>query len=67
VTTHVTILLIFAADPVVMKTLAMKEAGMPVFERFKEFPWMLAELIFPFLMEYLVRSARYTVGDEHWT
>lgn len=40
--------------PVVMRTLAMKEAGMPLAERFKEFPWMLSDLIFPFMMEYLV-------------
>ena len=41
--------------PVVMRTVAMKEAGMPLAERFKEFPWMLSDLIFPFMMEYLVR------------
>ncbi len=40
--------------PVVMRTLAMKEAGVPLGERFKEFPWMLSDLIFPFMMEYLV-------------
>ena len=40
--------------PVVMRTLAMKEAGMPLVERFKEFPWMLSDLIFPFMMEYLL-------------
>ncbi|ERT01868.1 hypothetical protein HMPREF1624_00162 [Sporothrix schenckii ATCC 58251] len=40
--------------PVVMRTVAMKEAGMPLAERFKEFPWMLSDLIFPFMMEYLL-------------
>lgn len=40
--------------PVVMKTVAMKDAGMPPAERLKEFPWLLLELIFPFMMEYLL-------------
>ncbi|ROV96275.1 hypothetical protein VMCG_07703 [Cytospora schulzeri] len=40
--------------PVVMKTLAMKEAGMPLGERFMEFPWIFSDLIFPFMMEYLL-------------
>ncbi|OAA54085.1 sterol O-acyltransferase 1 [Niveomyces insectorum RCEF 264] len=40
--------------PVVMQTVAMKEAGMPLSARFKAFPWMLSDLIFPFLMEYLL-------------
>lgn len=40
--------------PVVMKTVAMKETGMPLQERLGEFPWILSDLIFPFMMEYLV-------------
>ncbi|KAK3937931.1 O-acyltransferase [Diplogelasinospora grovesii] len=40
--------------PVVMDTVRMKEVGMPLAERFMHFPWMLAELIFPFMMEYLL-------------
>lgn len=40
--------------PVVMKTIGMKEAGMTPAERLKEFPWLLLELIFPFMMEYLL-------------
>jgi sterol O-acyltransferase len=40
--------------PVVMETVRMKEVGMPLSERFKFFPWMLADLIFPFMMEYLL-------------
>ncbi|ROV93989.1 hypothetical protein VSDG_06303 [Cytospora chrysosperma] len=40
--------------PVVMKTLAMKESGMALSERFKEFPWIFSDLIFPFMMEYLL-------------
>lgn len=40
--------------PVVMETVRMKEMGMPLSERFQYFPWMLADLIFPFMMEYLL-------------
>lgn len=40
--------------PVVMKTMAMREADMPLAERFAEFPWLLSDLIFPMLMEYLL-------------
>ncbi|KAK2012691.1 MBOAT family protein, partial [Colletotrichum eremochloae] len=40
--------------PVVMQTLAMKETGMPLSERVRYFPWMLSDLVFPFLMEYLM-------------
>ncbi len=40
--------------PVVMETVRMKEVGMPMAERFKAFPWLLLDLIFPFLMEYLM-------------
>lgn len=37
-----------------MKTLEMKEQGVPLGERFQEFPWLLGDLAFPFMMEYLV-------------
>lgn len=40
--------------PVVMKTVRMKEAGLSLVERFTEFPWLLSDLIFPFMMEYLL-------------
>ncbi|EFQ34062.1 MBOAT family protein [Colletotrichum graminicola M1.001] len=40
--------------PVVMQTLAMKETGMPLSERVRYFPWFLSDLVFPFLMEYLM-------------
>ncbi|KAE9566843.1 Sterol O-acyltransferase 2 [Colletotrichum fructicola] len=40
--------------PVVMQTVAMKETGMPLAERFRYFPWMLSDLIFPFMMEYMM-------------
>jgi sterol O-acyltransferase len=32
----------------------MKTAGMPLQERLKEFPWILSDLIFPFMMEYMM-------------
>ena len=37
-----------------MKTVKMKEDEVPLIDRFKEFPWLLSDLIFPFMMEYLV-------------
>ncbi len=40
--------------PVVMRTVYMKEMGWTTAQRFQEFPWLLSDLIFPFLMEYLV-------------
>ena len=40
--------------PVVMETVRMKEVGMPLSERIRYFPWMLVDLIFPFMMEYLL-------------
>lgn len=40
--------------PVVMDTVRMKEEGVPLADRFRRFPWMLLELIFPFMMEYLL-------------
>ncbi|PHH72839.1 hypothetical protein CDD83_4861 [Cordyceps sp. RAO-2017] len=44
----------FSIYPVVMKTVEMKEQGMPLLERLEEFPWLLSDLIFPFMMEYLL-------------
>ncbi|KAK3316737.1 MBOAT family protein [Apodospora peruviana] len=40
--------------PVVMDTVRMKETGMPLAQRFSRFPWMLSDLIIPFMMEYLL-------------
>lgn len=40
--------------PQVIKALLMKEQGWTLAERFQEFPWMLSDLVLPFLMEYLV-------------
>ncbi|KAI1156924.1 MBOAT family protein [Nemania diffusa] len=40
--------------PVVMRTVAMKEMGYTTAQRFAEFPWMLSDLVFPFMMEYLL-------------
>ncbi|KAJ4155757.1 hypothetical protein LMH87_000988 [Akanthomyces muscarius] len=40
--------------PVVLVTIEMRESNMPLAARFKEFPWLLGDLIFPFMMEYLL-------------
>ncbi|TVY75987.1 Sterol O-acyltransferase [Lachnellula suecica] len=40
--------------PVVVRTIEMKDAGMPLAERLKVFPWILSDLIFPFMMEYMM-------------
>jgi sterol O-acyltransferase len=40
--------------PVVMTTVHMKELGMTLTERLNEFPWVLSDLLFPFMMEYLL-------------
>jgi len=40
--------------PVVMRTIQMKTNSMPITERLKEFPWILSDLIFPFMMEYMM-------------
>ncbi|PNY27987.1 O-acyltransferase [Tolypocladium capitatum] len=44
----------YSIYPVAMKTMQMKESGVPLSGRFKEFPWLLIDLIFPFMMEYLL-------------
>ncbi|OOQ88909.1 acyl-CoA/sterol acyltransferase [Penicillium brasilianum] len=40
--------------PVVMRTLDMKAQGLTVQQRLQEFPWVLSDLLFPFMMEYLL-------------
>ncbi|KAK5628555.1 hypothetical protein RRF57_004270 [Xylaria bambusicola] len=40
--------------PVVVRTVAMKEMGYTTAQRFAEFPWLLSDLVFPFMMEYLL-------------
>ncbi|KAJ5232769.1 Sterol O-acyltransferase [Penicillium chermesinum] len=40
--------------PVVMKTVQMKEEGLTAQQRLQEFPWILSDLSFPFLLEYLL-------------
>ncbi|KAH6674149.1 MBOAT, membrane-bound O-acyltransferase family-domain-containing protein [Halenospora varia] len=40
--------------PVVVRTIEMKDAGMSIQERLREFPWILSDLIFPFMMEYMM-------------
>ncbi|KAM0343097.1 hypothetical protein ACHAPU_008845 [Fusarium lateritium] len=44
----------YSIYPVVMKTVEMKEDGVPLSIRFQEFPGLLLDLIFPFMMEYLL-------------
>ncbi|KAH7148969.1 MBOAT, membrane-bound O-acyltransferase family-domain-containing protein [Dactylonectria macrodidyma] len=44
----------YSIYPVVMKTLEMKQTGVTLAARFQQFPWLLSELIFPFMMEYLL-------------
>lgn len=40
--------------PVVVHTVQMKEHGLTVQQRLREFPWVLSDLLFPFMMEYLL-------------
>jgi sterol O-acyltransferase len=40
--------------PVVMSTVRMKEEGLSAHQRLQEFPWVLSDLLFPFMMEYLL-------------
>ncbi|KAK4920938.1 Sterol O-acyltransferase 2 (Sterol-ester synthase 2) [Elasticomyces elasticus] len=40
--------------PVVVHTMQMKEEGLTVQQRLQEFPWVLSDLLFPFMMEYLL-------------
>ncbi|QPC77288.1 hypothetical protein HYE68_008040 [Fusarium pseudograminearum] len=44
----------YSMYPVVMKTVEMKENDVPLIERLQEFPGLLLDLIFPFMMEYLL-------------
>lgn len=45
--------------PVVVRTIEMKDAGMPLLERLKLFPWILSDLLFPFMTEYMLVSVIY--------
>ena len=40
--------------PVCRSIVQMKEDGIPLKERLKEFPWAFSDLLFPFMMEYLL-------------
>ncbi|KAF1832468.1 sterol o-acyltransferas-like protein 2 [Decorospora gaudefroyi] len=40
--------------PVVIETLRQKEAGMSLDERWKEFPWVVSDMLFPMLLEQLL-------------
>ena len=42
--------------PVVVRTLEMKDAGLTLQQRLEHFPWILSDLIFPFMMEYMMVS-----------
>jgi len=40
--------------PPVAKTVAMKQAGMPIEERWREFPFIVSDMLFPLLIEQLL-------------
>ena len=40
--------------PVVLSIAKMKEDGLPLSDRLKQFPWAFSDLLFPFMMEYLL-------------
>jgi sterol O-acyltransferase len=40
--------------PVVIETVRLKEAGMSLDERWKEFPWVVSDMLFPMLLEQLL-------------
>lgn len=40
--------------PVVIETVKHKEAGMSLEERWKEFPWVVSDMLFPMLLEQLL-------------
>jgi sterol O-acyltransferase len=40
--------------PIVMDILAMKAANIPLSARLAEFPWAFSDLLFPFMLEYLL-------------
>lgn len=40
--------------PVVVETVRHKEAGMSLDERWKEFPWVVSDMLFPMLLEQLL-------------
>ncbi|KAH7003706.1 MBOAT, membrane-bound O-acyltransferase family-domain-containing protein [Fusarium venenatum] len=44
----------YSIYPMVMKTVEMKNNDVPLVERLQEFPGLLLDLIFPFMMEYLL-------------
>ncbi|KAF2853984.1 sterol o-acyltransferas-like protein 2 [Plenodomus tracheiphilus IPT5] len=40
--------------PVVIETVRLKEAGMSLDARWKEFPWVVSDMLFPMLLEHLL-------------
>lgn len=49
--------------PVVKRCLEMKDAGMTLKQRLELFPWILSDLIFPFMMEYMMVSRPTKAGE----
>jgi sterol O-acyltransferase len=51
--------------PVVVRTIEMKDAAISLQERLKVFPWILSDLVFPFMMEYMMvmKLAKYLTHD----
>jgi sterol O-acyltransferase len=54
----------YSIYPMVMKTVEMKNNGVPLVERLQEFPGLLLDLIFPFMMEYLVSDNTLQIGRD---
>lgn len=48
--------------PVVVRTIEMKDAGMSLQERLMEFPWILSDLVMPFMLEYMVSLVEAPMG-----
>lgn len=46
--------------PVVVRTIEMKDAGMTLVDRLKVFPWILSDLLFPFMTEYMLVSVQFS-------
>lgn len=40
--------------PIVIDVLRMKDLGIPLSQRLREFPWVFMDLLFPFMLEYIL-------------
>ncbi|KAK6865053.1 MBOAT family protein [Apiospora arundinis] len=49
--------------PIIMFTIKMKDEGWSTSRRLQEFPWILSDLVFPFMMEYMLAWSFY---DAWW-